>query len=324
MNILEKTIGKVQGFQTDDGIREHQTAIKAVKDAMKEQKPAEKPKWDDSDMREDENELQTRFAFYTYKDDPTVLYLSNVFVEEASRNQGLGTRILSAAEKVAETIGTSSIMLQSKLGTPAIRLYCKNGFELITEQGGYGWFEKKVKEPKEQNPSDIAPNQFNGITYGMQGHSTEKPEWSKEDKEMIERLIRHIQEEYDELCNDRYGHQEIISDLKESCRERINWLENRLKSLRPQPQKDDWDSLQEDFRSHNVAFEAGREFERNRKPRWKPSEEQPIPDSTQLIAEWEKEKAVLKQKDFRGDAERMAYNAFLDGFVKGLGYEGTK
>ena len=53
-------------------------------------------------------------------------------------------------------------------------------------------------------------------------------------------------------------------------------------------------------------------------------QEQPMPNSTQLIAEWEKEKAVLEQKDFRGDAERMAYNAFLDGFVKGLGYEGTK
>ena len=52
--------------------------------------------------------------------------------------------------------------------------------------------------------------------------------------------------------------------------------------------------------------------------------EQQMPDSTQLIAEWEKEQEVLKQKDFRGNAERMAYNAFLDGFVKGLGYEGTK
>lgn len=53
-------------------------------------------------------------------------------------------------------------------------------------------------------------------------------------------------------------------------------------------------------------------------------QEQPIPDSTHLIAEWEKEKAVLEQKDFRGDAERMAYNAFLDGFVKGIGYDGTR
>lgn len=41
LSILEKTLGKVQGYQTDDGIREHQTAIKAVKDVMKEQKPAE-------------------------------------------------------------------------------------------------------------------------------------------------------------------------------------------------------------------------------------------------------------------------------------------
>ena len=53
-------------------------------------------------------------------------------------------------------------------------------------------------------------------------------------------------------------------------------------------------------------------------------QEQPIPDSSQLIAEWEKEKTVLEQKDFRGDAERMAYNAFLDGFVKGIGYGRTK
>lgn len=56
----------------------------------------------------------------------------------------------------------------------------------------------------------------------------------------------------------------------------------------------------------------------------KPSEEQQMPDSTQLIAEWEREKAVLEQKDFRGDTERMAYNAFLDGFVKGIGYGCTE
>ena len=53
-------------------------------------------------------------------------------------------------------------------------------------------------------------------------------------------------------------------------------------------------------------------------------QEKQMPDSTQLIVEWEKEKAILEQKDFCDDAERMAYNAFLDGFVKGLGYEGTK
>ena len=68
----------------------------------------------------------------------------------------------------------------------------------------------------------------------LKKEKVQKPaEWSEEDKAMIECLIRHTQKEFDELCNDRYGHQEIISDLKESCRERMNWLENRLKSFCP-------------------------------------------------------------------------------------------
>lgn len=52
-------------------------------------------------------------------------------------------------------------------------------------------------------------------------------------------------------------------------------------------------------------------------------EEQPVeyPTSSEMIAEWENnELPMLREKDFRGDAERMAYNAFLDGFAKGLGY----
>ena len=41
-----------------------------------------------------------------------------------------------------------------------------------------------------------------------------------------------------------------------------------------------------------------------------------------MIAEWENnELPMLREKDFRGDAERMAYNAFMDGFAKGLGYK---
>lgn len=44
-DILEKTFGEVRGYQTDDGIREHQTAIEAVRKA-KEQKHAE---WSERD-----------------------------------------------------------------------------------------------------------------------------------------------------------------------------------------------------------------------------------------------------------------------------------
>lgn len=58
----------------------------------------------------------------------------------------------------------------------------------------------------------------------------QKPaEWSEEDERLRNSCISHIEEELERIRNDKYGHSEIISDLKESCRERINWLI----SLRP-------------------------------------------------------------------------------------------
>lgn len=39
--------------------------------------------------------------------------------------------------------------------------------------------------------------------------------------------------------------------------------------------------------------------------------------SQKMIEMWEKEHAMLKEKDFRGDAERMAYTSFIDGLAKG-------
>ena len=52
-----------------------------------------------------------------------------------------------------------------------------------------------------------------------------KQEWSEEDERLRSSCINHIEEELERIRNDKYGHSEIISDLKESCRERINWLE---------------------------------------------------------------------------------------------------
>lgn len=55
--------------------------------------------------------------------------------------------------------------------------------------------------------------------------------WSEEDKEMVACLIRYFEHELNELQNDRYGHQEIVSDLKESCCEKIHWLEKLQKKM---------------------------------------------------------------------------------------------
>ncbi len=57
-------------------------------------------------------------------------------------------------------------------------------------------------------------------------------------------------------------------------------------------------------------FEDGEEKQKEQK-------EIPMPNSTELIEMWDKEEAMLKEKDFCGDEWRLAYNAFLDGFARG-------
>lgn len=89
-------------------------------------------------------DVQTRFAFYTYKDEPEVVYLSNVFVEESSRHQGLGTRILEAAEMVAKTYGATTIRLRVRPDSPAKVWYLNHGYIYMTFEGEYQWLEKYI------------------------------------------------------------------------------------------------------------------------------------------------------------------------------------
>lgn len=59
--------------------------------------------------------------------------------------------------------------------------------------------------------------------------------WSEEDINMIDWLIRCCKKEYEELCNDKYGHQDIVSELKRDCRKKWDWLE-ALKNRVPKKQ----------------------------------------------------------------------------------------
>lgn len=47
-------------------------------------------------------------------------------------------------------------------------------------------------------------------------------------------------------------------------------------------------------------------------------QDQPMPDSTKLIKLWHEDKEMLKEKDFRDDPWRLAYNAFMCGFGRGI------
>ena len=193
IDILQKTLGEVDGYQTDDGILEHKCAISAVKE-LYEQKPTE---WKQEYREED---LQTRFAFYTYKDDPSVLYLSNVFVEESSRNHGFGTRILKSVEKVAETIGVNSVRLKVAENSPAYDWYCKYGYRYLVHEDGYDWLEKNLEY--------------------MKPHP--KVEWSEEDEKVISDSCCWLAEYADYLMDKNYGEAS-----------RLMGLTDKLKSLRP-------------------------------------------------------------------------------------------
>ena len=155
LNDLERAIHR--GFLSA-GVENVSVGIikETAKECLAQMKPAEWSK----DYREED--LRTRFAFYTYKDEDDVLYLSNVFVEETSRNKGFGTKILAAAEKVAETLGVIIIRLKVKQNSSANAWYRKHGYSFMAFEDDYDWLEKTLEymKPVKQARSDEDKENF--------------------------------------------------------------------------------------------------------------------------------------------------------------------
>ena len=81
---------------------------------------------------------------------------------------------------------------------------------------GYGFAKRhQQKADEEVNNAPIAADSL----------------WSQEDKDMVSWLIRCCEREYNDLCNDKYGHEEIVSDLKRDCRKKWDWLEKLQKRM---------------------------------------------------------------------------------------------
>lgn len=90
-----------------------------------------------------------RFALYKYNDDSNCLYLSNVFVEESSRRQGLGNYILNLTNDFAKKMNVKEIFLKVKKGTFMCKWYEKNGYEYFSDDetdSNYIWMVKEVKQ----------------------------------------------------------------------------------------------------------------------------------------------------------------------------------
>ena len=262
-----------------------------------DEKPAE---WNKDCNEED---IQTRFAFYTYKDDPCTLYLSNVFVEETSRNKGFGTKILTAAEKVAETLGVTYIRLKVKQDSPANAWYHKNGYGYVAFEDGYNWLEKNLEymKPNKQewdefdedclkravwyieNPTPSVVKDTNLALWlkSIPGRFDLQPkqEWSDEDETAFDDLMWCIKQAEKSAKDENDMGNIWFAE---------NWVKNKLKSLRPQP-KAELTLLDKNIIKAAIAFvEQNNHFNcwggidkrtvikalRSLKPNWKPSEEQ--------------------------------------------------
>ena len=81
--------------------------------------------------------------------------------------------------------------------------------------------------------------------------------FTEEDKEMVARLIRGFEHDLEELRNDKYGHDEIVSDLKESCREKIDWLEAFQKRMEQEPNDDTVNSRLLDEDTYKALIRLG-------------------------------------------------------------------
>lgn len=203
---------------------------------------------------EDYNEenIQTRFAFYTYKDDPCTLYLSNIFVEETSRNKGFGTKILTAAEKVAETLGVTYIRLKVKQGSSANAWYRKNGYGYVAFEDGYDWLEKNLEYMK---PNKLEWDEFDEDCLKRAVWYIENPAPSVVKDTNLALWLKSLPGRFNLQSKQKWSDEDetAFGDLMWCIKQAAkfakdendmgniwfaeNWVKNRLKSLRPQPHK---------------------------------------------------------------------------------------
>lgn len=87
-----------------------------------------------------------RFSFYSYKDEPNILYLAGLYVNDEYRNKGIGTKILKIADEVAVSMKCSSILLKTEIGSNAERLYKNNGYSVFKREENQVWLEKQGEQ----------------------------------------------------------------------------------------------------------------------------------------------------------------------------------
>lgn len=73
----------------------------------------------------------SRFALYTYDDEPGTIYLANVYVYKRYRDNGYGNEILKYAEQFAVENNFSIIILKVIDNSFAYNWYIKHGYQFL-------------------------------------------------------------------------------------------------------------------------------------------------------------------------------------------------
>lgn len=80
------------------------------------------------------------------KSDRSAAYLSGLFVDPEYRNQGIGSRLMAAAENLARQSGLQTAKFEVESSNPAISLYEKRGYRVVetknSRSGTYYVMEK--------------------------------------------------------------------------------------------------------------------------------------------------------------------------------------
>lgn len=121
--------------------------------------------------------ILNRFSFYSYKDEPNILYLSELYVNKEQRNKGIGTKILKIADEIAANMKCNSIRLKTEIGSNAERLYRKNGYNSLKMEGNQIWLEKQGEQkPIFNTKHNWYVSKVDGKIYDLNYNPTDKIE----------------------------------------------------------------------------------------------------------------------------------------------------
>ena len=110
------------------------------------------------------------------------------------------------------------------------------------EQKPAAWSEEDEKNFNEAI-SYIKDTALRNWLISFKGKVQPNQEWSEEDERLCQCIIEDQEEALDKVRNDKYGHSEIISDLKEMYHERINFLKSLKERVQPMQEWSEEDRL---------------------------------------------------------------------------------